>query len=220
METHQPASLPTRYYRPHLPDLTLERQHRVAERDCQGQRLLEDASRAACATRSRACAAPRSWSPARRVARAGAWRGPARKAGVRVPPRRAPLPVRARAPCARGQPRRRSRLLHGDAARQRACPCSLCRLVRRHQREGWATGAPALRSGELLTGHAGDEDLPAERERERRRGEQVCACGHARRQHAMGSGAGLDRCLVTLPSHQICPCALFRLARGHQRGDA
>ena len=63
-----------------------------------------------------------------------------------------------------------------------------------------------------------DEDLLAEVERERRRGEQLCQCGHARRQHVIG--AGLDLRTVTLPGQRICPCTLFRLVRGHPLGNA
>ena len=65
-----------------------------------------------------------------------------------------------------------------------------------------------------------DDGWLAELERERRRGEQACQCGHARRQHAISSGAGLDLCTVTLPGQRIYPCPLVRLVRGHQRGDA
>jgi hypothetical protein len=55
-------------------------------------------------------------------------------------------------------------------------------------------------------------------ERERRRAEQQCPCGHARRRHVIG--AGLDLCAVTLPGRQVHPCTRFRLVRGHQLGDA
>jgi hypothetical protein len=64
------------------------------------------------------------------------------------------------------------------------------------------------------------DDLLAGLEEERRRDEQVCACGHARRQHVISSGAGLDPCMATLSGQRICPCTLFRPVRGHQRGDA
>ena len=61
-----------------------------------------------------------------------------------------------------------------------------------------------------------DEDLLGELERERRRDEQACQCGHARRQHVISRGAGLDLCAATLPGRQVCPCTLFHLVRGHQ----
>jgi hypothetical protein len=54
----------------------------------------------------------------------------------------------------------------------------------------------------------------------RLRGEQLCQCGHARRQHVIGSGAGLDRCTVTLPGRRISPYSLFRLVRDHQLSNA
>jgi len=65
-----------------------------------------------------------------------------------------------------------------------------------------------------------DEDLLAGLERERCHGEHTCQCGHARRQHAFGSGAGLDLCAATLPGQRVCPCTLVRLVRGRQLGNA
>jgi hypothetical protein len=65
-----------------------------------------------------------------------------------------------------------------------------------------------------------DEDLLGELERERRRDEQACQCGHARRQHVISRGAGLDLCMAALPGRQACPCRLVRLVRGYQAGAA
>ena len=65
-----------------------------------------------------------------------------------------------------------------------------------------------------------NDDWLAELERERRRGEPACECGHARRQHVISSGAGLDLCTVILPDLRVCPCALFRLVRRQQLGAA
>jgi hypothetical protein len=60
----------------------------------------------------------------------------------------------------------------------------------------------------------------AKLERTRRRGEQRCQCGHARRQPGISRGAGLDVCMAPLPGQRVCPCTLCRLVRGHHLGDA
>jgi hypothetical protein len=45
------------------------------------------------------------------------------------------------------------------------------------------------------------DDWRAELEREQRRDEQACQCGHAPRPHVSSGGAGLDLCIVTLRGH-------------------